>query len=482
MSLITTLVDDYFLLNYSKNGLKILLDKYQLVNERYGTDNLVVPSKVLMELAQHFFEIGKLADGEELLSSVSTFAARYIDAENYHDAHLLYKAVNKLATEHLPAENRIVLDAKFGLIRTNHYIGNALQAIELCEQNLPTFRKVFGKHDDKTLLLMKILGENYLALGKYAQAKQIVDARLKVCKQDLGKRDKRTVDAAIDLAKIYYRTGKYKSGDKILVAVGTDAAEMFKTNIKVKYDLLYTISLGTRMQGGNIVEQADFLKTSYDLMERGFLDLSDTLDFELETLKHQSALGSAGTDAQSELALMNVAKLRACGHHPKILAITADIADIKIAYGYTRDAARLADEIIYMSRSGLGGNNICEWMGLITLGKVRRAEGNADAALKFDEQALQIAEGVCGVKSLERLQSLDAIASDNAALGNVVEAVRIRRQALRDARNFLEDSDAVTCRTLRRADTPTPSSCATKRLPNSKCPFISAIKFLRLPQ
>lgn len=445
LALMSTVVENCLKMHHYKDGLKFLMDKFQFIRERYGTDNLLTLSKSTMESAQYFFATENTANGEDFSNSVLIFATRYVDKGNYHEALRLYKAINKIVTQNLPADNPVVLKSEFGLANMNHQIGNITQSIAFCEKNLPQFKKVFGRQDDETLTLMKILSDNYLLLGRYDDAKKIADERLNICQKHFGDSDPRTFQSTIDLANICYRTGKYKTADKLLDAMDVPQnRELFKTNPHILHNLWFSKYFGERMKGGNLLEYSDFITASEKLEENGFLNLSDTLDLEIEILEWFSVSGQASDIAYNEIGLMNIAKNLLNEHHPKILEMMNAIAKYHIAYGNLSEAEKFAERIIELSGKHFGKGSLCEYIGLSTLAKIRRVEGDFPAALKLDNQALQIAENVCGKNSLERLQSLDAIADDHAAKGNFNEAIKIREGALAEYRRILEDNDAAT--------------------------------------
>lgn len=446
------------------DGLKILLNKYQVISQKYGTDNLIVPSKARLELASYFFELNNTVDGRELLSklkdtvdgreildSLSLFATRYVLDQNYHEAFRLYKALNETATKYLPDDDPIVLASEFGLADMNYRLGNIGASVELVKKNLPRFKRIFGEKDDKTLDLMKILSENYLLLGKYSDAKKIVDERLRICQKNFSEHDAQTLAATIDMANIYYRTGKYTSADKLLGDLNiSQNMETFKSNPKILHAWWFNKYFGERMKGGNVAigEYANFFKNAGKLYEKGFLNLSESIDMDMESLKLTSILGGAGDDAYIHLGQINIAKLILSEHHPKILGMMNAVSELHIKYGELDDAERYAEQILKLSRAHFGGGNFYEWMALKTLAKIRRAEKKFTTALELDNRALQIAEAVCGRNSLERMESLDAIADDYAAGGDLAGAIKIRERTLSEYKEILEDSDAATLRVM----------------------------------
>ena len=455
LELMSTVVENHLKTKHNNDGLKILLKKFQIAREKYGSDNLIILSKIIMELANYYFEIEDFARGEEFLNSILIFVTKSVDEENNHDALQIYKTLNETATKYLDGNNAIVLKSELGLARMNNTVGNIPQSIELCKKNLPKFKKVFGEKSDEILSLMKILSDDYLLLGKYADAKKIAEMRLNVCKNNFEEHDVRTISGTIDLANIYYRMGKYTTADKLLNNINVSQNnEIFKDNPEIVYALWFNEYFGERMKGGNILNYVDSYKICIELEEKGFLNISDTITLDLETLRLFSILGGPSDIADIKLGLINIAKILLSEHHPKILEMMNAIAESYVEYGKFKDAERYANQILKLSKTYLGENNLCEWMALSTLAKVRRAEGKLlpdeerlkafSDALELDNQALKIAEKVCGKNSLEKMQSLDAMASDHAAIGNFVEAIKIREQTLAQYKKILEYSDAIT--------------------------------------
>lgn len=446
LSLMSTVSENYRMTQQYRDGLKILMDKYQTVSKTYGAKNLIVLSNVILELANYFFEIGNADSGEEFLNSVLTFANRYVDEEDNHDAFQLYTELNTLAKRHLASNNPLLLKSELGLARMNNTIGNIPQSIELCKKNLAPFRKVFGEHGDETLTLMKILGEDYLLLGNYSTAKKIIDERLNICKKNFGEHDAHTVASTIDLANVYYRTGNYRDADKLLDDLDIPQNEdIFSANRKILYNWCFSKYIGGYMKGESDANYRTFFKTSYDLEEKGFLNTAESLSLDIVRDKWCSRISSANdANVFSTFGIANIAKTILSEHHPKILETMKIVSTSFIKYGELNDAEKLAEKMLELTYKHFGKNNLCEWMALSSLAEVRRAEKNFDDALKLDEQALQIAEKVCGKKSLERFQTLDAIASDYALKENFNEAIKIRERTLAEYKKILGDGDAFT--------------------------------------
>lgn len=445
LALMSTVAENYLKAQRQHDSLKILLNKYQIIFENYGSDNLIMLSKIALELANYFFEVKDIDGGEEFLKSNSTFATRYVDNENYHEAMQLYKALHDTATKHLDDDNLIVLKSEFGLAQVNYNIGNIPQSIELCKKILPRFKKIFGEENDETLALMKILSDDYLLIGNYSDAKKIVSERLNICKKNFGENDARTIQSTIDLANIFYRTGKYKTADKLLGDLDNPTNRpLFNKNIKLLHNFLFMQFYGKRMKGENLIEDANFFQSALKFEVKGTLNISDSISLNSELLKYNSLTDVADDMIYNELGMANIAKLLLSNHHPKILEMMLTIAERHIRYGELNEAERYANQILELSKIHFGENNFYEWRALCILAKIRRAEENFSDALKFDNQALKIAEKVCGKNSLERLQSLDAIADDYSADKNFAESIKIREKALKECQKILEDVDAVT--------------------------------------
>ena len=425
LSLMTTLADDYRMLQRYDDCRKLLEDKTAVVQEFYA-DNPLVKAKTILEFADLCFAVDDADNANRLLNAVMSFAdAREVES-NFFITRRLYEDVNATAERHLSENHPAILKSKFGLMYAGSAgFGETPQAITFYEQNLPTFKKIFGEDNDETLDMMNALSDDCLSLGRYADAEKFAKERLNICRKHFGRRAKRTITAAIDLAEIYYRTGKYKTADKILAVVEAENSELFAARPapSFAFRLNFTKAEGARMRGdfGNFSRCLNEIENLFKNDGKDPRDLSNhnSVRLVLETSTQAAMLDVANDTDNLSLFIMNLSNIVGLGHAPAVLKLMNDRAESYVAYGQFRNAERYAERVLRLSRVHLGKGNFYEWMALNTLGKVRRAEGNADAALKFDEQALQIAESVCGVKSLERLQSLDAIASDNAALGNV---------------------------------------------------------------
>ena len=445
---ISTAAQNFLKTQRNKEALKLLLNKYKVISEEYGTNNVILLSKATLELANYFLETRNTEDAEECLKGVLVFANRYVDNEDYHEALQLYKALNEVAVKYLPDNNPIVLKSEFGLANINGLIGNIPRSVELCKKNLPHFKKIFGEQDDETLALMKILSDNCLLLGHYSDAEKITDERLKICKKNFGENDIRTLNCKIDAANIFYRMGNYAVADKLLVDVSSPQnQEVFKNDLNTMHNFLLSAFFGELIRGGNTFQFRDFIENGLKLEEKGIINLSDSLKFDVEVAKMFLNVGGNDISLSSGVALINIARILVSEYHPKILETMNLIAESYVRQGELKEAESCALETLRLSRLHFGKNNLCEWMTLNTLSKIRRAEGNFSEALKIDNQALQTAETVCGKKSLERLQSLDAIADDHAVAGNFKEAVKIRERALEEYEKIL-GCDAVVTQVL----------------------------------
>ena len=328
---------------------------------------------------------------------------------------------------------------------------DALQSsVDLYKKNLSKVKKIFGEDNIDTFNFMGVLIENCLLLGNYSDAQKIAEERLHLCQKHIGADMPYTVSCAIKLADIYYQMGKYKTADNLLANLEAQNPDLFKgdePDYEFACDLLFAKACGARLRG-NIIDYSDCLQKIAALVEKNNSDSSNTwtdtnfMRMLLEAYKFFAMTEFVYDNADFENWIVNFSGTMGANYRPEILKMLNDVAESHIKYGDLNEATRYANQILRMSKSTTG--NVCEWMALSTLAKVRRAEDKFTDALNLDSQALQIAETVCGKNSLERLQSLDALATDKANIGDLAEAIKIREDALAEYKKILEDTDTAT--------------------------------------
>jgi len=69
--------------------------------------------------------------------------------------------------------------------------------------------------------------------------------------------------------------------------------EIFKNNPQILHNQRFNKYFGERMKGDYLLEYYDFITTSDELEEKGFLNLSDTISLEIERLEWFSVSGQA---------------------------------------------------------------------------------------------------------------------------------------------------------------------------------------------
>ena len=412
--------------------------------------NLSAVAELKIESADFYFEMDDAAQGEEMLTQALSFTEALNGAIT---ARKLYKDINRIAIKNLGENHHLALNSEFGFVYVNSStLGQKRQAIEFYEENLPKFKKAFGEDNVNTLDMMMLLSEDYLSLGKYEDAKKIAEEKLRVCKKYFGTHDERTISSTIDLANIYCRMGKYKTADKLLEDIRADNREFFEQNPapECAYDFLSTKANSARLKG-NIIEYGNYLQNMDDWLEKNsplynvnFLLDGHGIPLFLEIHRYVSMTGTVNNATDIEKYFVSYLNATGFNYHPEFLRMMNDVAEFLVKYGNLKDAERYTKQILKLNRTHFGENNLCEWMALNTLSKIRRAEGNFTEALEIDNRALRIAETVCGKKSLERMQSLDSIAGDHSAEGKFGEAIKIRERTLAEYKKILEDSDAAT--------------------------------------
>lgn len=446
LALMSALAEDYRKTQRYEDSGKILMNKLQVVNERYGQNNPVIVAKVALELADLCFVSGDIKRGEELLNGVSEFAAECADNNAFFASLQLYTKLKETATKYVGESHPLVLKSLLGIAQIDNSVGDVPQSIELCKKNLPKFKKVFGEQGNETLALMKTLSDDYLLLGKYSDAKKIVEDRLSVCKKNFGDHDARTAESAIDLANLCYRTVKYKTADKQLADLENKCRDILESDQQLQLNFFIIKAIGARMKGA----YSDLQPLAQKISSLPIKNFTQLQDYTLQLMKSGVVLASDSFGNISDIVLrtINFNKIFAREYSPKTLEELNLIAEAYIESSDLRTAENFTRQIFELSRKHFGDNNFYEWMSLNTLAKIRRAEENFSDALAVDKQALQIAETVCGKNSLERLQSLDAVAEDHAAAGNFTEAIKIRERALSEYKNILEGNESNSLRMM----------------------------------
>ena len=304
-------------------------------------------------------------------------------------------------------------------------------------------KKVFGEQSDETLTLMKVLGDNYILMGKYSDAQKIFNERLNVCKKNFGERDVRTVESTIKLAHILYKTGKYVSADNSLADIINNSQDILNANPQLLYDFCLIKSEGAYMQGA-YNEYVRFWSALFEVEEKLPYSELRYLNGDSTILDLLSKLDLVWSNPKPSITTLNLLKHLVKQYNPKVLVRLNEIAEFQIRFGELKQSESFAQQIFELSRKSLGKDNLYEWMALKTLGKIRRLEGNFSDALTIDKKALQIAEKVCGKNSLERLQTLDCIAQDYTGKGSFTEAIKIRENALKEYKKICEIEDVAT--------------------------------------
>lgn len=448
LSLMSTLADDYIKIKRYEDGGKILETKISTIGERYGQNDPVMAVKSFLEFAAFYFDTGDKQRGEELLN-VLLSEDKSINNGNLHSSLQLYKTFNETAVKYLDGNNPIVLKSVLVLAKLEGLIGDIPQSIDRCKKNLEKFKKVFGEQADETLMLMKVLGNDYTLLGKYSDAQKIFNAMLNVCQKNFGDNGIRTIESKIELANVLYKTGQYTTADKLLADIENSSRDILESDLPLQYDFAFVKAVGAYMKGDYseyvkcIVVRDRIRENQPDLL------LKNVNAFDaMETSKMYAVLGLMNNLTEMELMSVNHWKGSFGEYNPKLLKMLNEIAETQAEFGELKSAENLSQQVFELSRKHFGENNFYEWMALKTLAEIRRAEGNFTDALTIDKKALQIAEEVCGKKSLERLQTLDSIASDCTAAENFTEAIKIRENALNEYKKILEIEDAATLKMM----------------------------------